>query len=250
MNKNSDDISQEIFEEVDRFVTGKMNEKERRLFESRLEFDNELAQNVEVHRKLVLAVEEFSIREKFSAIHSKFFKSGSNSNRNLLVRLSAKTLLWAASVLVLIAIGSYFLFFQKSANEQIFYANFNPDPGLPTVMGSSNNYEFYDAMIDYKRGNYETAIQKWEQLSVEKPQNDTLNYFLGVAYLAKENANKAIEYLTKAQEKSNSIFINETYFYLGLAYLKHNDLEKSVENLKQSDFGNSQQIVCKINSLK
>ena len=108
----------------------------------------------------------------------------------------------------------------------MFLEYFSPDPGLPTVMGNNDNYPFYEAMVDYKEGNYDVAIKKWRGLLVSKPNNDTLNYFLGVAHLANDDSKSAIPYLEKI-DVSESFFGKDAKHYLGLAHLKSGDIEKA-----------------------
>ena len=250
MSKNTEYISPELFENIDRYVAGKMNGKERMLFEARMKNDSELVSKVEEHRKLIFGVEEYSIRKEINSIHSEFFNNRKQPVYKSIFNQSARTFLMVASFLLLVAIGGYLLFFQKSYNERLFDANFTPDPGLPTVMSNTGEFEFYDAMVDYKRGNYQLAIQKWEEILMDKPQNDTLNYFLGMAWLAKNNEDKAINYLTKTLKTNNSVFESDTHFYLGLAYLKNDEIKKSIDSFKQSNNKQSQQILDKLNRIQ
>ncbi|WP_156115609.1 hypothetical protein [Psychroserpens sp. Hel_I_66] len=48
---------------------------------------------------------------------------------------------------------------------------------------SSNSNLIYDAMVNYKQGDYKTAIGKWETLKANQPDNDTRITFR-IAYLA------------------------------------------------------------------
>ena len=114
-------------------------------------------------------------------------------------------------------------------------------------MSSNNNFEFYDAMVSYKQGDYTTAINKWEKLLQAKPSNDTLNYFIGVAHLANKNEVEAIPFLNVVTNYSNSAFLNESYYYLGLAYLKNNNVKLAKKNLNFSTVDNSKLILSKLN---
>src|SRR5690606_23244373 len=110
----------------------------------------------------------------------------------------------------------------ETPNQKLYAEFFVPDPGLPTTMSSTNNYTFFDAMVNYKQGDYKTAIKKWETLEAANTENDTLIYFLGVAHLAKGNTEDAISYLEKSKDFKDSVFKNDAYYYLGMAHLKNN----------------------------
>ena len=142
--------------------------------------------------------------------------------------------------------GYWLLFRQKSAEEKLFAQYFKPDPGLLTPMSTTSDYEFYRGMVDYKQGKYELAIERWNPLLMQKPENDTLNFYLGVSYLAQEKNEEAIEYLSKAVNNPNSIFINESWYYLGLIYLDKGNTDDAIHSLRKSGLENSKLILQEI----
>ena len=113
-------------------------------------------------------------------------------------------------------------------------------------MSSNSNYEFYDAMVNYKQGDYKTAIEKWNVLKTKTPNNDTLNYFLGVAHLANENEVNAISFLEKSIQNKTFPLVSDAYFYLGLAHLKEDNIELAKENFKQSTTENSKALLSEL----
>ncbi len=206
-------ISQEQQEEFESFLLGDMTVEEEISFNQKLEKDPTLQSQFEEFKTLFFVVEEQGLRMKLDEFHSNFeIQSASKKSNFNSYRI-------AAGVAILLSLGLWFLN-RPSHNERLYKEYFSPDPGLPTVMGSNDNYDFYEAMVDYKQGNYEVAIEKWEKLLIEKPSNDTLNYFLGVSHLAKNNTVIAINYLTSVSEMKNSVFYDESNTYLGLAFLK------------------------------
>ncbi len=224
-------INQEDFESIEKYVSGKLSNNELIDFEKKLIAEPLLQQNVEEHKIMVNAIEKQSLKNKLDDFHR-----GIDKNRSDIKTLKKPSYIQkyviAASIAILIGIGGFWYSTNLNTNQKIYATYFKPDPGLPTVMGTSNNYHFYDAMVNYKQGNYVTAIEKWEKLLITKPQNDTLNYFLGVAQLADKNQVKAILYLQKVSDKS--IFIDDTHFYLGLSYLKNSELEKAKQSFEKS----------------
>mgnify|MGYP000542504601 FL=1 len=150
----------------------------------------------------------------------------------------------AASIAILI--GGFWFFNKPKSNEALFNKYYIEDRGLETNMGESDNYTFDDAMVDYKQKKYNLAIGKWNILLKNKPENDTLNYFLGVAHLANKNENEAINYLKEVTKATESEFLNEAYFYLGLSYLKMDNTDLAIEYFEKSNSKTSKTIISEL----
>ena len=241
--------SQEEFEKIERYLDGSMEREERAGFEESLNSDPGLKTRVEEIRLLQMAVEEQSLRNKLDEYHREMASAQTQnkpaahkSGRILTLRILAV----AASLALLIGFGYWWYYGQKTAGEKLFDKYFQPDPGLLTPMSATSDYAFYRGMVDYKQGNYEEAINRWKPLAEKNPENDTLNFYLGVSYLAGDKPDKAIEYLSKAVRVPQSRFINEARYYLGLARLKAGNTEEAVRALKKSNLKKSRLILKEI----
>jgi tetratricopeptide (TPR) repeat protein len=84
-------------------------------------------------------------------------------------------------------------------------------------------------------GEYASAINRWEKLLEQRPNNDTLNYFLGASSLAAGQDEKAVNYLQKALESKETAFAEEAWWYLGLTWLKQGEIEKAKQALQKSN---------------
>ena len=249
MEKNTN-ISQELLETIEKYLNNTMKNDEREAFEKRLETDNTFRLIFEDIKITLLGIESASLKEKLDEYHSEMIPvrelSSENSSKTTnQLRSRNFQLLIAASIAL--AFGLFYFMNQASPSEKLFAKHFKVDPGLPTTMSTSNNYDFYDAMVNYKREEYSIAIEKWEGILIAKPQNDTLNYFLGVSYLAQGNAEKASVLLSEATKDNASIFIDDAYYYLALAEIKKGNNETAVELLGKSK---SQKSLSLLNELK
>ncbi len=233
MNNNSD-IPQELFEAIERYVNGTMDAKELKDFNDYLKIDAEFKAQVEDIKTMLLGTETKSLKPQLGNFHEnipELKKQQSSSKKNPFLNYSKI----AIAAAIVIAVGSIW-FFSNIPNRSLYNKYFKPAPGLPTTMSSADNFDFYDAMVNYKHGDYKTAIDKWQILSENKPENDTINYFLGVAHLANKNIIEAIPFLERSVEaEDNSVFLNDAYFYLGLAYLKEGNLELAKKHLSLSN---------------
>ncbi|MEX0289341.1 MAG: tol-pal system YbgF family protein [Flavobacteriaceae bacterium] len=221
-----------------------MDEPELASFEKELEGNTDLQTKVAEVRSIIQGVEAAVLRERLDVFHEELHEEPEEATEPSPVRrFDFRRYAIAASVAILIGITGFWYISRQEPHELLFQKHFSPDPGLPTTMSTSANFEFYEAMVSYKRGDYGAAIAKWETLLSTKPNNDTLNYFLGVAHLANSNTNKALEYLKTASAIPQSSFANETLYYLGMANLSTGDIEAAKRYLNQSKIEKSQEVI-------
>lgn len=241
MDKAPKYISKERQEEFEQFLLGQMTNKEEFVFNEKLEKEPKIQKEFEEFKSLFFAVEEEGLRKVLNDFHEALpDEENAHKNNFNFYRI-------AAGIAVLVALGLW-LFNRPNANERLYNEYFTPDPGLPTVMGENGNYDFYEAMVDYKQGNYDLAIQKWQKLYASKPENDTLNFFIGAAHMANGNPQKSIGYLKKNQGNWNSSFSEEAKYFLALAYLNNRQIEKAKKALKDSQLEKAQKLLQELNN--
>ncbi len=241
MSNISEYISQEEQEMFEKFLLDQMDSNEKERFKKKLDNDLKLLENFEQFKIMFRAVEEDGLRAKIEEFHSEI----EDENTSILpMRYFRKyNYIIAASIALLVAIGGGYLFFGNNSNKALYKKYYSVDPGLPTVMGESSNYEFYKGMVDYKQGKYNAAIEIWENLLVNKAGNDTLNYFLGAAYLATDNQSKALPFFEQVSTNKQSFFYNDSQFYLGLIALKDGQSQKAKTHFELSKTDKSHEIL-------
>jgi tetratricopeptide (TPR) repeat protein len=231
--ENSNHISQEEFERIERYLIGEMPEAERLAFEQEMAADGSLRQYVKEIKIILEEVETTNLRHTLDRFHEEIA-----ATKTVPLSLQSKKLAWipwAVAASLILALGLWVLVGGgRSANERLFTTYFEPDPGLVTAMGVSDQYEFDRGMVDYKMAQYQAAIERWEKLLQQKPKNDTLNYFLGASYLASEQSDMAAAYFQTALESQNSIFADDAWWYLGLTWLKQGEIDKAKDALQRS----------------
>lgn len=245
--------AQEEHDRIEKYILGQLEIAEKEAFEVKLQASPELQVLVEDHKALLDAIEEQSLIENMEQIHQEAFVNSSASEGKK--TYSLWNMNWvkygiAASVSALVLWGGYTLLTtgeagsrKQTTDQELFASYFTPDPGLPTTMSSTDNFTFFEAMVFYKQGAYANAIAQWEPLLDKKPENDTLNYFIGVAHLANNNENEAITFLQWATEKENSQFLSDAYYYLGLSYLKKGNQENAIRFFKRSEHKKSKELL-------
>lgn len=229
--KNSS-ITPELLETVERYYNGSMAQKERLSFKEQLQNDPDFKLLVEDIHTTLLGIETQALKEQLDVFHKDIPENDPAETTTPKVRnLNFSRI--AIAIAIIMALGMFWMF-RSSSNDKLYIEYFTPDPGLPTTMSASDNFEFYDAMVNYKQGDYTLALSKWGKLEHKKPNNDTINYFLGVAHLAAKNPEKAVPYLHKTTTNLHSVFLEDAYYYMGLAYLKMDNIQEATEAFKKS----------------
>lgn len=188
------------FEQIEKYIQNKMNADEKSTFELEMESNPDLKEEVNVLKDLVLGVESYGLKQKLSG--RKIGQTSSSEEISKVVAMPKKKasplryLAVAASFAAVFFCGYWLLQPNTSYEKQLFADAFYTDPGLPTPMSETNNYNFYDAMVDYKMGKYEVALDKWENVR-QGIGLDTLNFYKGMAFLNQGKLEEANEFLNQ-----------------------------------------------------
>lgn len=240
-------ISQEEFEYIDRYLSKTMTFEERASFEEKLNTNPDFKIQVEDIKTILSGIESQVLKEKLEEFHKDLPIQKETISTGTKIRfLHFRKIAIAVAAIFVVALGSFW-FLNQSLNASFYKTYYSPDPGLPTTMSTTEDFTFYDAMVNYKRENYTQALNKWEPLLENKPENDTLNYFIGSAYLASGKVNEAIPFLEKTASQPKSIFLKDAHFYLGLAYLQKDDLVNAKNYLRLSHLEKSKELLKKLN---
>lgn len=248
--KTNEHISLEELETIERYLDDSLSDNERLQFEQKLKDDPTLKGKVEDVKQMILGIEGASLAQQLDSFHDDMVPVRSldtSSNSGSLKAARQKLIRYIAAAAIIVAVGVLWVQNQGSTTQKLFAKHFTADPGLPTTMGATANFEFYDAMVNYKQGDYRTAIEKWQAQLPSQPKNDTLQYFLGVAHLANGNETQAITYLQQLSQASQNSFKNETAYYLGLAHLKADNVEDAKKYLTFSGTESADQILSELN---
>lgn len=219
------------FERTESYLMQKMTNEEHQVFEKELTTNGQLYNYVQETRLLILGIKENGLRNNIDSWHKVF----ANNKPAKKVNLSLPRWLAAAAIITVIGLGAWFVFFNKNQHERLFAQFYKPDTGLVTAMSTTDQYEFDRAMLNYKTGNYDKALQAWQTLLLSKPGSDTLHYFIASSYLATGNEAKALASFKKVEENSNSYFLKDTYWYIGLLLVKEGREAEAKSYLQKSN---------------
>jgi tetratricopeptide (TPR) repeat protein len=215
MEDYKDHIDQELFEQIEAYLLDSMTTEERSRFETQLAADPSLQKELELQRQLlaIVSVESFNAAPKSAPTQTAKITSISKWY-------------WAAAAVLIFISGFWFFQNQTATPQKLANQYFSPDPGLPVTMSSSSQYQLYDGMVSYKEADYEKAIAIWKSIATTNRQSDTLQYFIGVAYLNRDQYNDALQQLLPLAE-GNSKWKEKASWYLSITYLKLNQPQKA-----------------------
>lgn len=247
--KNNWNISEEEFEHIEKYHLGSLTAEETLRFEKEMDTSVEFAQKAKEVGHLIKGIETATLQGTLNTFHESFetVQTVDREKNDKSNRAASRIPIYAIAAVLIVVFGLLWFFNSDTPSEKLFAKHFIPDPGLPTNMGEVDNFKFYDGMVSYKQDDYETALKKWNPLLNERPENDTLNYFIGVAYLANGDEEEAILQLKKLITSKPQSFKNEASYYLGLAYLKVENLEEAKKYLIFSDTERAQQVLSDFN---
>ena len=221
--KDLEEISQQDFERIEKFIQKELSSEENDAFLNEMQKNPALSEEVERQRMLIRTVEAGALREELKSIAQK--------NRDIHV-VSWKVWLSAAAAVV-IALGMSYWFLRSDPDSGDLYAQYaKPDPGLAVPMSSDTQYDFYDAMVDYKNEQYELAIQKWQPQLLTDAKNDTLMYYIGACYFNLGKFSEAKDYYFMVRKNAGSTFYHKSGFYLALMAYKENRIAELTEMSK------------------
>ncbi len=231
---NSDrDISINDFERIEAYLLGTMDAVDRNQFEKERQNNPDFDKIVSEHSELLRAVEIGALREQLAKIHlSQVAKRPSISRFWFAV----------AAGMALLVVSVIWWQMQPNQYGKLFATHVSVDPGLPVPMSASVNgmYKFYDAMVDYKVENYDLAFSKWSNLLETKPNNDTIQFYIGMALFNQEAFLESLPYFTKVEKNSESVFQYKSQWYkllVALAQENNTDI-LALEPLPNSPYTN------------
>ncbi|MEM6802314.1 MAG: hypothetical protein AAF696_12975 [Bacteroidota bacterium] len=236
-------LSQEEFELMEAYLLDKLPIEKKQSFEARLQQDKALAKQLAGIKELILGSQLNALQQKLDMFHEDI-----DSQSAKVISLGPPRWVYAlvASLALLVAI---FIWKQspRLTEDKLFSEYFQPDPGLVTAMSANQNYEFNKAMVEYKSGAYEKALKSWMALLEQKPQNDSLNYYIAMAKLSLQEVKAALPYLEELVKNEASGFHKDANWYLGLSYLKMARFERAKIFLKSSQHPKSEELIEKLN---
>lgn len=243
---NSQQPTENRWNQIDRYVNGEMVEKERDLFEERMRQHAELAQQVHLHRDMLLGMEYYFMQQLKEQLAISDQKK-KTFNWRLFLRVAAAVLLVAGLG------GAAYYYGQRPVDpEQLFLTYFEAYPNTLTQAnrsellpgdaspGDASPGDVSDnvaaAMRDYEARNFSQAAVALDKMlssgDVTDDQRTALVFYRGVTNLYLGNIQQARSDLTKVTQ-SDTLLVDPATWYTGLSYLRGRNVEKAKQIFEQ-----------------
>jgi tetratricopeptide (TPR) repeat protein len=193
--------------------------------------DPDFKKEFEEYRELIQGIKYNGFKEDFQKIKLLESKADIADIKSRTIR---KTFWSIAAVISILIVGSVFLLISGNKNERLFREYFEVYP----VIGENitrGNEDVQAGFRYYQQGQYGLAISEFEMLDQEDP---FIQYYLGNAYLAIGNSDKAINSFKSITGEDFDLAV-QTKWYLSLAYLKQGDLARAKALLSGISEGNT-----------
>ena len=219
------------YELIEAKLDGKLTVEQLQAYHDLESKDPDWKEKEEEVKTLRKDLESYLLKTELDKIHHEAFPQTPSKSRSL------SPWIWAvAASVALILVG--WLGFQNifnTANNKLFTAYYQTDPGLITAMSGTDSYEFDRGMVDFKEGKYQEALALWEPILTQKPEADTLLYFVAMANMELEHFERSQSLLEKLLNGNPSEFTEDAQWYLGLIYLRKGETEKAKSIFLESD---------------
>ena len=217
---------------ISKYLEGELDPGEAARFEETLLEDHELQEELDLYREVDDALadtEVLELRAQLDELHEELTPQFERRNKKSSKRVLRYAV--AASVAVVISLGTYSLFFKKIPDNKIVSQFYKPYD-VTLVNRSANNdldVTLRSALLKYENREYTEAIKLFQKALEINPKMVASNLYTGISYFEIQKYRKADKSLSKVIEQNDNLYIEQAEWYLGFCYLKLNENEKARE---------------------
>lgn len=238
-------LSEEQYEIIEAYLTNELSAADRASFESDMQTDAELRDEVDRQRTLRLGLRALGIERALEQAKRQYQATTAPvetvSEKPTVIRPLINWQYWAVAASVVVVLGVGYFAYQQTTNRQtdLAYAEtFAPDDQLLKDFPSGTippetRTGFLEALTTYRAGKYDQVIEQLRTLPADKQTIHYKNYFLGLSYLANKQPVEAIPLLIEAQATPSAKLRQKVDWFLALAYVKNGQKEKALPMLKR-----------------
>lgn len=218
---------------IKKYLANELSSIERNAFEQEMENDPFLKESIEgwLQDETQIPLDKINTIENdvYNSIDNSIISSKKKKNTFVnVVKLAA-----AACIISIISLTVYRTFFtSKNVDEQKIYANyFKPLTNTDVIVRGENDTTIETkAAAAYEKEDYFEAVNVYQKIVANNPDNVKNNLFLGISFLATNQPKKAIEIFNNIIQSEE--FHYDIRWYLALAYIKNKELQNATTILK------------------
>lgn len=220
-------------ERIDQYITDQMSPKDRQAFETEMDQQPELAEEVAVKRAIMGGVVRMQVDEmkvRLEAVEKQFTAKESPALQPSVFPPKSKAI-WYAIGSIAAALLVLFLIVRPTGRNAgtEFDQLYRPYPNyaFPLNRNDSSRHPLYDeAFSAYEAEEYEEALGSLLETPESNPQRTDVRFYIGQCYLAMDSLKQA-EAVYKDLLEAESEYRFQLLWYLGLIQLKQGKLEEA-----------------------
>jgi len=222
-------MEEEMYEAIGRYVAGEMEGEELRAFERELQADPDLQEKVRVFAEISASLSgRFKNEEKEKAFKDNV-KHLADQHIHDHSGTSRKWYVWAAAASVLLCAVLFYRSFSPTLPTYEAYSTHEPLALASRGETDSLKVQAEDA---FNNGDYITALDYFNRILAQEPDNTELLLYKGIALIETDRAAEADALLTSICTKAE-VYCAKTYWLRALNALKQKDYEACQSYLKQ-----------------
>lgn len=217
---------------VKKYLANELSPQERNAFEQEMENDPFLKESIEGWSINDEQLTMNNLNAIENDLHAKIDTKMTKQEKGKVISMSFFRYAAAACIIGILALVSWRLINTgTNIDEQAIYASYfkpltNPDA---TVRGENGETEESLAIQAYEKEDYFEAVNAYQKLVANNPDNVKNNLFLGISFLGTNQPKKAIEILSKLTTSEE--FHYDIQWYLALAYIKNKEIPQAQTTL-------------------
>lgn len=215
----------EWIDKAERYLNGEMDAGERTEFESELSANAAFRKDLELYKSINKTMSgtpnENELRDTLQQMNKKYFAGGALVKKGSF----GKWLAVAASLILLISIGFYFLFPVKPAAEKLYAEYAKHDVLNIEQRGSTTDSLATEAAGKFNDKKFIEALPLLQQYLQQRPDDIQVKFSMAVCYL-ETGAYLDAEKIFSATATGKTAYAEAAQWYLVLTALKQKDIEK------------------------
>jgi TolA-binding protein len=215
---------------IEKYITGEMNQIEKKWFEKEIEGNESLKKEVLLRKKADLILERYdivSLRQKLVSIE-KSKKDELKKNK----KLTSSGFRYAAIFTGLVVVGSLlFLSFKHQSPETIYKRYYQ----VYNTTGSTRSAETsYNDAIDYfNKKEFAKALAGFQAYLKQNPGSLKFEFLSGISNMEIRNFNNAELSFNKIIKKEGNLYVEDANWYLAMCYIATNDIAMARYQLRK-----------------
>ena len=220
------------YAQIERYLRGELNDSDRWSFETAMDADEALREEVRLHRELEETFGDPEYRQFIEVISAADAETKIANEKGKEIRIRRPWRRWmglAATLLAVVAAGALIWLNLKPAPspQALFAEYFSPYPIDAFRSGEETGQQLPEALQAYRQGRYAEVDRRIGTLPADSV-TAMLTFYRGVALLADGRAHVAATIFEQLLQENALPGLNQpTEWYIALAYLKEGAIEKA-----------------------